>query len=359
VHVGIVVYENINRQSGGYLYDRKVVEYLRSCGHQVTVFTQPERKYLVRSMDNLNPRFWRQLRQASLDVLLQDELNHFSLVAGNRWLRKRVEYPIVSIVHHLRSSEQHPSAWNQFYRWVERQYLRTIDAFIFNSPSTRRVVWSLVEPRDSVVARPSGRRFGEPISRERISARAHQPGPLRVLFIGNVIPRKNLHALIRGLSGLDADRWRLHAVGDLTVDERYAARIRRDVSKSNVADHVQLHGAVSDQYLHTLLEQSHVLAVPSTYEGYGIVYVEGMGHGLPALATPQGGPVDLIDDGVTGFLVEPPLDAAIADHIRTLDDDRERLATMGLSAREAYVDFPTWEDTGRTVTDFLEHLTGP
>ena len=358
MHAGIVVYENINRQSGGFLYDRKVVEYLRNRGHQVTVFTQPERRYLARSVDNLNPKFWCQLRRSSLDVLLQDELNHCSLAAGNRWLQKRADYPIVSIVHHLRSSEDHPPEWTRLYRWIERQYLQTVDAFVFNSPSTRRAVWSLIEPRDSVLARPSGRRFGEPISSERITARAHQPGPLQILFIGNVIPRKNLHILIRGLSNVDREQWELHAVGDLTLDEDYAARVRRAVSEGDLDGHVQLHGAVSDPHLRALLERSHVLAVPSTYEGYGIVYVEGMGHGLPSIATPNGGPVDLIEDGVTGFLVEPPVDEAIADHVRTLGRDRDTLATMGLSAREAYLGFPTWKDTGRTVADFLEHLTG-
>lgn len=357
MHVGIVIYEDLNRQSGGFLYDRKVVDFLRSAGHRVTVFAQPERRYLLRGLDNLDISFWRQCARSSLDVLIQDELNHASLVGGNRWLRSHVSYPIVSITHHLRSSETHPRLWARVYEWIEQRYLETVDAFVFNSKATRRAVGELVSPSPSVVARPSGRRFGPALSRERIENRAHQPGPLRILFVGNVIPRKNLHVLVEGLAQVDVDAWCLHVVGDDTVDETYTQKVHRTVDRHAVSDAVQFSGSVSDGDLQTLLQQSHLLAVPSTYEGYGIVYVEGMGHGLPAIATPHGGPVDVVDDGVTGFLVDDPIPDAIARHVRMLANDRDQLAAMGRAARRAYVASPTWEDTGRAVATFLEQLT--
>jgi glycosyltransferase involved in cell wall biosynthesis len=240
---------------------------------------------------------------------------------------------------------------------VEKQYLKTVDAFVFNSPSTRRAVAELVTPDPSLIARPSGRRFGAPISPIRIEARAHQPGPLRILFVGNVIPRKNVHALLRGCARIDSVEWRLDIVGNATADEAYTMAVQRTIQKQGLTDVVELHGSVDDSELHTLLQHAHVLAIPSTYEGYGIVYVEGMGQGLPALATPNGGPVDVIDDGVTGFLLDDPVEDGIADRLRMLASNRDRLAHMGRAAREAYVASPTWTDTGRAVTTFLRRLT--
>ena len=83
-------------------------------------------------------RQWsNRLRAADVDVLLQDELNHPSLFGVNRRLRGRVRYPIVSIVHHLRSSEEHPPLLRRLYRQVESLYLNSVDAFIYNSHTTR------------------------------------------------------------------------------------------------------------------------------------------------------------------------------------------------------------------------------
>jgi hypothetical protein len=62
-----------------------------------------------------------------VDLLLQDELNHASLFLLNRRLRKEVRYPLVSIVHHLRSSERRPTWQNTLYRRIERNYLESMD----------------------------------------------------------------------------------------------------------------------------------------------------------------------------------------------------------------------------------------
>ena len=65
------------------------------------------------------------------------------------------------------------------------------------------------------------------MSREQIRSRAHEPGPLRIVFVGALVERKGLHTLLRGLAGRPADEWSLTVVGDPTVDEAYAERTRR------------------------------------------------------------------------------------------------------------------------------------
>jgi hypothetical protein len=128
------------------LYDRQLVDYLRGCGDEVRIFALPWRSYGRCLLHNLSPSFTRQLRQADLDVLLQDELNHPSLFWLNRRLRRQASYPLVSIVHHLRSSERWPVWRRPFYRRVERAYLRTLDGCIYNSATTRAAVEALERP---------------------------------------------------------------------------------------------------------------------------------------------------------------------------------------------------------------------
>ncbi len=115
-------------------------------------------------------------------------------------------------------------------------------------------------------------------------------------------------------------------------------------------------GGIDDDALANAFREHHVLAVPSRYEGYGIVYLEGMGFGLPAIATTAGGATDIVADGETGFLVDPGDSAAVADAIATLAADRERLATMGRAARERYEAQPDWTETGESVRTLLRSV---
>jgi len=121
--LGLVIYASLETLSGGYLYDRKLVGHLTRCGDSVEVISLPRRSYPRHLGDNLSPVLFRRFQRLRADILLQDELNHPSLFWINRQLRGQIAYPIVSIVHHLRSNELHPAWQNRFYRWVERLYL--------------------------------------------------------------------------------------------------------------------------------------------------------------------------------------------------------------------------------------------
>ncbi len=354
MRIGLVIYEDLDRMSGGYLYDRKLVEHLEARGDDVIVFRQPERAYPLRWADNVDVSFWRRLAAADLDLLLQDELNHGSLAFGNRWLRRRIDAPIVAIVHHLRADERRSRLSTAVTRVLERLYLRTTDACVYNSRYTKHSVKALVEARPHVVAPPSGKRFGPSVPAEKICQRATADGPLRVVFVGNLIPRKRPDLLIDGLSRVDATPWRLDIVGDASADRGYTAALREQIRRLDDPSRVVLHGQVSDAALKERLDRSHLLAVPSAHEGYGIVYVEAMGRGLPVLAGPSGGVRDVVREGETGRFVDTADD--IARVVKTWGSRRDRLAELGCAAALHYRSTPTWAETCDRVASFLDHL---
>src|SRR5512139_1656964 len=156
MHIGLIIYGSLDTISGGYLYDRKLMEYLRSQGDTVGIISLPWRNYAAHLADNFRFRL-----PANFDVLIQDELNHPSLIFANRG---RHPYPVISLIHHLRCSELRPKWQNIFYRAIEKKYLQSVDGFIFNSRTTERVVNRLVESsKPSIVAYPPTDQFGEPI----------------------------------------------------------------------------------------------------------------------------------------------------------------------------------------------------
>ena len=117
--IGLIIYGSLDTLSGGYLYDRKLVEYLSSQGDTVEIISLPWRNYAAHLTDN----FYFKLPN-SLDILIQDELNHPSLIFANRGPHP---YPIISLVHHLRCSELRPRWQNALYRIIEKQYLQSVD----------------------------------------------------------------------------------------------------------------------------------------------------------------------------------------------------------------------------------------
>ncbi|MEK7323802.1 MAG: glycosyltransferase, partial [Chloroflexota bacterium] len=141
MRLGLLIYGSLDTISGGYLYDRMLVEHLWRAGDDVEIISLPWRNYAQHLTDNFSSSLLARLRRGHFDVLLQDELNHPSLFWLNRSLRGR--YPIIAIVHHLRVSEARPAWQNWLYCQVERRYLASVDGFIFNSETTKKAVEAL------------------------------------------------------------------------------------------------------------------------------------------------------------------------------------------------------------------------
>ena len=328
MRIGLIIYGSLDTLSGGYLYDRKLVEYLRSQGDKVEIISLPWRNYAAHLTDNLHfrlphviaRRVYSPTKQSRddkrFDLLIQDELNHPSLIFAN--LEKH-PYPVISLVHHLRCSELRPNWQNIFYRWVEKKYLQAVDGFIFNSKTTERVVNSLIENRKpSVLAYPPTDRFSEPISEKEIIERA-KSNQLRILFLGNMIYRKGLHTLLQAVSGQPL-AFRIEVVGSLTSEPGYVKQIQEYIANNQLSSFVLLHGPLDREPLADKLKQAHVLVVPSSYEGFGIVYLEGMCFGLPAIGTTAGAANEIISDGVDGFLIEPENAGELADKLKLLHE---------------------------------------
>jgi glycosyltransferase involved in cell wall biosynthesis len=207
-----------------------------------------------------------------------------------------------------------------------------------------------------MVANPGGDRLPGALTQKEVAARARAPGPLRLIFVGNLTPRKELHTLLAALAALPRENWRLAVAGSLAVDPAYTRAIRGQMARAGLGSRVALLGPLADAELAAHLAASHLLAVPSSYEGFGIVYLEAMRLGLPAIAGSNGAAREIITPGRDGFLVPPGDAAALARRLAPLARDRESLARMSLAAWERSRSHPTWEAGGALVRRFLHGL---
>lgn len=354
MRIGLLIYDSLDTISGGYLYNKKLVAHLRAHGHRVDVISLRQRGYWGNLTDNGRYRLLCWLAEFELDILVQDELNHPSLVWLNKQLRTSVSYPIVSLIHLLKVTDTTQRLAKLFYGRIERSYLRSLDGMIFTSQTTRRTVADMFNGLPpNVVALPGGDRFGATVDIPELTQRAIR-GNLRLLYVGNIIARKGLHTVIEALAQTtSAELW---VAGDASVDAGYTQKLYQLIERLGLFGRVHfldtLHGdALADQY-----RQAHLLVMPSRYESFGIVYMEGMGFGLPAIGTTRGAAHELISHEENGFLI--PVDDAdmLASYLHLVDGDRELLTAMSTAALIRYQQHPTWEDGMTRVREFLERV---
>ena len=95
-------------------------------------------------------------------------------------------------------------------------------------------------------------------------------------------------------------------------DAEEKQRVLDLIAYYQVGYHVELLGYVADEVVQHLYKAATVFAMPSSGEGFGIVFLEAMAMGLPVIAGNADGSVDALDQGRLGVLVDPHAVDAIA-----------------------------------------------
>jgi glycosyltransferase involved in cell wall biosynthesis len=155
-----------------------------------------------------------------------------------------------------------------------------------------------------------------------------RPGPLRILFAGEVGLRKGVPYLLQAL----------HHIGAGQVDVRMAGRISLAPDKiAPFRDLAELLGPAPRSLMASLFSWADVLVLPSIVEGSAIVIYEALSSGLPVITTPNAGSV--VRNGIEGFVLPIRDVDALQARIADLAADRNLLSAMGEAARARALDF--------------------
>jgi glycosyltransferase involved in cell wall biosynthesis len=138
-----------------------------------------------------------------------------------------------------------------------------------------------------------------------------------------LIPRKSQHTLIEAFAAIalaqpGAQLWLIGKAENAD----YADQLQAQVNGLGLADRVHFTGAISQAELAERLGRSRALVLVSLSEGLPRVVIEAMLSGLPVIASAVSGTPDVIEDGVTGWLVPPGDAAALTAALRRLYADR-------------------------------------
>lgn len=159
-------------------------------------------------------------------------------------------------------------------------------------------------------------------------------GEIRLLNVGKFKKAKNHFLLVEAFAKAMSKEPRLRLV--LAGDGSLRKRVEMKVKRLGLKDKVDFLGWRSDTPL--LLENCDVFVLSSDWEGFGSVLVEAMASGKPIVATKVGGVPEVVEDGVTGFLVPPQDSDALASAILRLAKDEKLRKMMGNKGRERVVE---------------------
>jgi glycosyltransferase involved in cell wall biosynthesis len=149
----------------------------------------------------------------------------------------------------------------------------------------------------------------------------------RVVFAGRLVQSKGVDVLIRAAAQIDAE---LVICGDGRQQKELVALAR----ELGVSDRIRFEGWLDADGLAAEFANASVVAVPSVWpEPFGIVGIEGLAAGRPAVGSATGGIPDWLHDGVCGLTVAPGDPDALARALRELLDDPSRQHAMGLAGR--------------------------
>ena len=151
-----------------------------------------------------------------------------------------------------------------------------------------------------------------------------------VLFIGNLIKRKNVDSLLEAKKVANSDYY-LVIVGDGPLFKK----LRKKVEEENIRD-VIFTGARDD--VEEIIPSCDVLILPSFSESFGLVLIEALACGKPVIGSNVGGITEIINDDV-GLLVNPTKISSIAIAVDRIVNDENLRLVLSMNARNRALDF--------------------
>lgn len=333
---------DIDTPTGGYAYDRRLLELLPSYGLDARHLELPSSFPDPSPADLEATR--RLLGETSPETrLLIDGLAFGAMPAD---LVAALDRRIIALVHHPLALESGLTAARKAALAAsEKAALAIARRVIVTSDITRRTLiadYAVPEARITV-AEPGT----DP------APRATGTGtPFQLLSVGAVSPRKGYDVLVDALAGIDEPAWRLTIAGALDRDPLTVTALRRAITSAGLDDRVTLAGTVVPATLDRFYESADLFILPSHYEGYGMVLAEAMARGLAVVCTTGGAAAETVPDAAA--IKVPPGDAAVLrDAISRVMHDNKLRKVMRTASWQTGRTLPTWNETARRVASAI------
>jgi glycosyltransferase involved in cell wall biosynthesis len=179
-----------------------------------------------------------------------------------------------------------------------------------------------------------------------------------ILFLSNLIESKGVFILIDALKLVQERGNNFHCTmigGDGDVAVR---KLKETIEAKGLADYIEVPGNRYGREKEIAFFDSDIFVMPTYYhyECMPLVIIEAMRHSLPVISTFEGAIPDLVEDGVSGFLVHQKDSQALANKLEVLLKDPDLRKRMGAAGRAKYEEQFTLERFERRMVDILRKV---
>lgn len=285
---------------------------------------------------------------------------HDWLVADAGWVLKSFGLPMISTIHATEFGRNHQSIPNpnsQYIDEIEWRLIYESGHVIVNSKHMLNEVTSHFDaPAAKISVIPNGieadRLKCDVDKAELRTKHGINDGPM-ILFVGRLVQEKGIQVLLDAAPTILAKH--PNATFMVAGTGYFMDDLKAKVAQLGIDKNVRFFGHANDQSLPELYKMADICVVPSLYEPFGIVALEGMAASLPTVTSDNGGLVDIIrhmDNGLTTYAGDPK---SLAWGLLQVLDNPELAAQVGKRAREHVLEHYTWEAiTHRTVEAYFK-----
>jgi glycosyltransferase involved in cell wall biosynthesis len=282
-------------------------------------------------LTRISPAFFRRFAQKRFDVV------HAHFATGAVYALpyvQRANLPFIVTFHGYdvpllwNTRRFHPHFWP--FLMHSKRVLARMTLGLCASNDLKELLLSYGVPEDKLRVH----RLGIDLTRFQMKS-PRQGGPIRVCVIGRFCEQKGIEYAIRAFARHASEDVLLDIIGDGELD----AELQALVDRLGIRPYVSFLGVLKPERVAAHLRTCDVLLAPSVVTRIGeresglIVVKEAAACGVPAVGSVHGGIPEIIDEGVTGFLVQERDVDTLADRLGTLLADEALRERMGIAAR--------------------------
>ncbi len=244
-------------------------------------------------------------------------------------LRRVHRIPLVISTHGGFFHTERAHAFKEWYfKTVTRQSLSAVGAVVCVSQHDREMFARIVPAERIRVIENGANLDGFWSLKKRVEVGL-------LLGISRLAENKRVDKVLQAMAELKhrCPRLRLEWVG--ADFARLRSTLERRVVELGLEGRVRFHGAVGSEELRRLLERAHLFVSASSYEGFGLSTIEAMSSATTVVVTAVGAHPDVVEHGVSGFLIDQDAAGLAAQIEAVLALPAEKLAAIGEAARAA------------------------
>jgi glycosyltransferase involved in cell wall biosynthesis len=331
----VVLPGRLDSRTGGYIYDRHIVDGLRAQNWAVD----------VKTLDDSFPRpstpavrhaaeVFAALPAGTLTLVDSLALGAIPEIIERHGSRLR----IVALVHlPLSAGVGIGEDAEARFAIAEQRALHAASLVVVTGRATLSLLVRYDLPSSRVVVI-------EPGTRPVALARGSGSERLELLCVATLNQGKGHGDLIAALAAVPSRNWRLTCAGSLTRHAPTVARVRATIQESGLDDRVVLAGELDADALEACYDRSDLFVLATLRETYGMAVAEALAHGLPVVSTETGAIPELVGSEA-GLLVPPGNVAALTRALARFMNDADLRPRLAAGARRVRQTLPGWETT--------------